>query len=315
LPWGGEPRGFRRFVVTIRLAAALSGAVLAGTVPAGAQTPLAGHYPPGQSGLRGGASPLPGWSVTNFNRFFSNIEAKDADGEAFRRVDELRFANITMITATSNVKVLGLTYGAMMGIPFSTGNLNPSADDLSSKAFGLGDILVTPIALYHRSPEWDWTVQFTWWSDSGNFEPGGTKNRSTGFESLVYSLGAAWYPGMDRSDWSLSAISRLEQNFEQKDTGIRPGDDLVIDWGVGKGVAGPWRAEMGVSGFATWQISEQEGGDPDLDTTLYRYYGAGPEVSVMPGQGWTLRLRLQWEFGAVNAVQGNNAWFILNKAF
>ena len=35
----------------------------------------------------------------------------------------------------------------------------------------------------------------------------------------------------------MSALARLEQNFEQSETGVRPGDDLVVDWGVGKVLA------------------------------------------------------------------------------
>ena len=67
-----------------------------------------------------------------------------------------------------------------------------------------------------------------------------------------------------------------------------------------------------MSGFATWQLSEQRGGDPAVDTTRYRYYGAGPEASVTLSPRWALRLRAQWEFGVRNAVQGNNLWFIVS---
>ena len=44
------------------------------------QTPLHGHYPPGQSGIRGAVTPEPGSAYTNFSRFFSNLEVKDASG-------------------------------------------------------------------------------------------------------------------------------------------------------------------------------------------------------------------------------------------
>ena len=66
-----------------RLLAAL-GALVLTAASASAQTPLAGHYPPGQSGLRGGASPPVGWAYTNFSRAFTNLEAKDAGGETVR---------------------------------------------------------------------------------------------------------------------------------------------------------------------------------------------------------------------------------------
>ena len=282
---------------------------------AGAETPVAGHYPPGQSGIRGAASPLPGWSYTNFNRFFSNLDVKDSDGQTERSVDEIRYANISMITWATDWTIVGMRYGALAGVPFVTGNLNPSDGDLGQSAFGLGDILITPVSLYGRSSAWDYQFQFTVWSASGRFEPGSARNRGAGFWALLYSLGGVWYPRGNRSDWSLSAVARLEQNFEQKDTDIDPGEDVVIDWGVGKNVrGGPRPIEVGASGFATWQLSEQSGGASSA-TGRYRYFGAGPEGSISPWDQWTFRLRAHWEFESRNAVEGNNLWIIMNYAW
>jgi len=292
------------------------GTIVAGFASrAAAQTPIAGHYPPGQSGIRGAITPDPGWSITNFNRFFSNLEAKDAAGNTTKDVGETRYANITMVTWVTNWKLLGLRYGALAGIPFATGNLNPSPGEAGSSDFGLGDILVTPVSLYARERTWDYQFQFTLWSSSGRFSPGSPDNRGAGFGSLVYSAGATWYPGARRDDWSASAIARLEQNFEQADTGIHPGNDLVVDWGVGKVMHASRRPlELGVSGFATWQLSDQSGGVPYTDTSPYRYFGAGPEGSYSPWDHWTFRVRAHWEFLARSSVQGNNLWLILNYA-
>ena len=126
----------------------------------------------------------------------------------------------------------------------------------------------------------------------------------------MYSVGGAWYPGADRRRWSLSAIARIEQNFEQEDTGIVPGDDLVIDWGVGRAVGKRW--DVGAQRLRHLAAERAARRTPGADTTRYRYYGAGPEASVTLSQRWALRLRAQWEFGTRNAVEGNNLWFIVN---
>ena len=279
-----------------------------------AQTPLPGHYPPGQSGIRGAASPAPGWGITNFSRFFTNLEVKDAQGAAVESVQEMRYANITMVTWVTGARVLGMNYGTMIGIPFATGNLNPSSEEVESSSFGLGDILVTP-SLYARGSSFDYQFQFTVWTASGRYSPGAPDNRGTGFWALLYSLGGSWYPGADRADWSLSAIARYEQNFEQAESGIHPGDDLVVDWGVGKGFrVGERPLELGASGFATWQLTEQSGSPPGTDTSLYRYFGAGPEGNYSPWERWTFRVRAHWEFEGRNTVQGNNLWIILHYA-
>jgi hypothetical protein len=284
---------------------------LAQTATAQTTTPLSGHYPPGQSGIRGAATPDPGFAYTNFSRFFTNLEVRDAAGQVVGDVGALRYANISMITWTTAIEVLGMRYGALAGVPFATGNLQPSSDDTASSGFGLGDILLTPVSLYGKSHAFDYQFQFTVWSASGHFEPGSAQNRGTGFWALVYSIGGVYYP-QGRDAWSVSAVARIEQNFEQKTTGISPGDDIVIDWGIGRVVrAGPRRLDVGVSGFGTWQITAQNGG-ANVDKSRYRYLGAGPEASVSLSESLGLRVRAQWEFASHNAVRGNNLWAIFN---
>ncbi|MGH7682126.1 MAG: SphA family protein [Candidatus Eiseniibacteriota bacterium] len=301
-------------VAALALPAALALLLSSGRALAQTQTPLAGHYPPGQSGLRGAACPAVGWSLTNFNRFFSNLEMKNGSGAAVQDVDEVRYANITMITWTTTHRFLGMSYGAMAGIPFSTGNLNPSDGDTENSQFGLGDVLLTPVALSGRDSSFDYTIQLTAWSASGRYSPGALDNRGSGFWALVYSLGGVWYPTQDRREWAVSALARIEQNLEQKDTGVTPGDDLVIDWGIGKTVqAGGRPLDCGVSGFATWQLTDQSSDDPaDPIPGRYRYFGIGPEANIALSDRFAFRVRAHWEFDARNAVQGNNLWLIFN---
>jgi hypothetical protein len=272
-----------------------------------AQAPVTGHYPPGQSGIRGAATPDTGVSITNFNRLFTNLEG--VGGREARDIHELRYANISMFTWTTRWKVLGMTYGALAGIPVATGDLRSD----ESTQLGLGDILLTPISLYGKGASFDHQLQFTVWTPSGHFAPGDARNRGTGFWALVYSLGGVWYPGGDRQAWSVSAVARVEQNFEQRASGIRPGDDVVLDWGAGRMVRlADRRLDLGVSGFGAWQLSAQAGGEAGVERQRYRLLGAGPEASLSLTDPLSIRVRAQWEFAALHIVRGNNLWVILN---
>ncbi len=304
---------FRFSRVSNAYCAATIAAVLLFTTVVQAQTPLHGHYPPGQTGLRGAAFPQIGWSFTDFNRFFSNLEIKGQDGNTTDHVGELRYANIAMIGWNTPYKILGMSLGAIVGVPFASGNLNPDEGDLKNTGFDLGDIIVTPISLSGTNSSFDYQFQFSVWTPSGRFHPGAPDNRGSGFWSLIYSAGGVWYPQGDRTGWSVSAIARIEQNFDQRSTGITPGDNFDVDWGIGRIVQiGTHPFDVGVSGFGTWQITDQSGG-PSVDN--YRYLGAGPEISTAIAPQWNVRLRAQWEFAARNAVQGNNIWLIVNHQF
>src|SRR3954454_19148350 len=128
-----------------RLTLAVSIALCGGRATAAAQAPATGHYPPGQSGIRGAATPDTGLSLTNFSRFFTNLEG--VGGGTASDIHELRYSDISMFTSTSSWKALGMSYGALAGIPVSTGDISSG----QSANFGLGDILVTPISLYGKS--------------------------------------------------------------------------------------------------------------------------------------------------------------------
>jgi hypothetical protein len=299
--------GLRHTAPLLVLAASVASA---GGSAVAQQSPVTGHYPPGQSGIRGASTPNPGLTLTNFSRFFTNLEG--VGGASAGDIHELRYANISMFTWTSDWTFLGLSYGALAGLPFATGDLRSG----ESTAFRVGDILVTPISLYGKSESFDYQFQFTVWTPSGHFAPGSARNRGTGFWALVYSLGGVYYPGGDREKWSISAVSRTEQNFEQRGSGISPGNDIVVDWGVGR-VFRPTdrRLDIGVSGFGNWQLSAQQGGAPGVDAQRYRLLGAGPEASMSVADPLTVRVRAHWEFAARNIVRGNNLWIIFNYRF
>jgi hypothetical protein len=274
----------------------------------GAQTPVTGHYPPGQSGIRGAATPDTGIAYTNFSRFFTNLRLPGA-----QVTHELRYANTSMFTWTTDWTLLGMRYGALAGIPVATGDLSSSSRE---RGFGLGDVLLTPVSLYGKRELVDYQLQLTVWTPSGHFVPGSTRNRGTGFWALVYSFGGVWYPGGARDAWSVSVVTRTEQNFEQRGSGIRPGADVVADWGIGRvGRVADHAVDVGVSGFGTWQLTAQRGGELAAESARYRLLGIGPEGSVAIADPLSIRLRAQWELGARDIVQGNNLWLIANYRF
>lgn len=92
-----------------------------------------------------------------------------ATGASSEDMSELRYANISMFTWTTNRMVFGMRFGALAGVPVATGDISAGGED---SGFGLGDILVTPLSLYGRSASFDYQFQFTVWTPSGYFSPG-----------------------------------------------------------------------------------------------------------------------------------------------
>jgi len=198
------------------------------------QAPIAGHYPGGHVGIRGGATPGPGIAYGGFLRVQSIYALKNDSGDTVENESTSLFANINVLSGVTKTKLLGGAYGWMLVVPFNEQIDRPnSLNGLETGGFGLGDIALIPLALYRKSKAFDWQAGVGAFVPPGEFEGGGSTNHGTGFWTPLLSLGAVWYPGGKRDSWSGSAVSRWEFNGTQEDTDIEVGDEVVVDWGSG----------------------------------------------------------------------------------
>ena len=284
-----------------------------------AQTPVTGHYPGGHVGTRGGDSPDVGGAYVNFSRIHVAGDLKDASGNTIKHINDTAYANINVFTYTTDIKFFGMNYGVLMGVPFNDIYNRPSGQSESATGFGLGDIVIIPFGLYGKAKEFDYQVGAGVWAPSGSFSPGSASNHGAGFWEAIYSIGGAYYPGGDRRSWCLSAVARFEQNFKQRGTNINVGDDVVIDYGIDKlfifGGAFKQVLSVGVSGFATTQLTRESGANAAANTSLYHVFGLGPEVKyALPSYGVKVTFRPQWEFAASNTSQGATYWLAIGYA-
>ena len=74
--------------------------------------------------------------------------------------------------------------------------------------------------------------------------------------------------------------------------------------------------DVGISGFAEWQVTSQSGPLPEDSTPNYRVFGIGPEIHLnIPKWKLGFLLRVQPGFGARNTSQANNFWFNVSYNF
>jgi len=65
--------------------------------------------------------------------------------------------------------------------------------------------------------------------------------------------------------------------------------------------------EVGISGFATWQLTSQSGPQPSDSAPKHEVFGVGPEIRwTIPKDRLRFLHRIQPELGAKNAIQSNN---------
>lgn len=275
---------------------------------------LTGHYSPGLFGLRSGHSFPTGFSFLNVTHVYYAGEIKDNDGKISTLAKPVNVvANINGVVWGRRFEELKANFNAAVAIPVTNLALNPETLDLDPERVGIGDIYVIPVLL-----SWDFgrivtRVQYGLFLPTGSFSAGSMSNRGKGFWTHTLSSAVTAYLDADRA-WHASAHGAYEIHTTQEDTDIKPGQDLVIEWGVGRTWDGVFN--MGLIGYNVFQTTNQrnaDGGSTGL--RKYRVNGIGAEFGYRTQSRWAFVTRWYVEFDARNRPEGSVVRFVLLKNF
>ncbi len=232
----------------IAMAVALAAALAAGAAQA------EGHYVTGVEGLQGSSVPPAGnyylgylvnYDIQSFRQPGSD---KDLPGSNTGQVTALanRFVHIT------DTKLFGADYGFETIIPVLRTSVKVGPLDASDS--GVGDVYVGPLVLGWHGQQWDAVAAAGMWLDTASNTLGDPTSPGKGYKSTMLTGGVTYYFDQPKSV-SGSALFRYEYNGK-KDNGVRPGDQLSLEWGVGKNYGA---YSLGVVGYSQWQLSDDKG--------------------------------------------------------
>ncbi len=291
-----------RFLST---ALALAAALLAGAAHA------EGHYVTGVEGLQGSSVPPAGnyylGYLVNYdiNSFRAPNDAKlQGDGKVTALVN--RFVKIT------DTKLLGADYGFETIIPVIRTSLDIKAAALNDSDSGVGDVYLGPLVLGWHGPQWDAVAAAGLWLDTASHNTPVAAGK--GYKSTMLTGGVTYYFDPAKSV-SGSALFRFERHGKN-DAGIRPGNQLSLEWGVGKNLGA---YQLGVVGYSQWQLSEDSG--PGANNLKSSKHALGAEVVYpVPGAGMFLKGAFYKEYsveggGGAPSAKGNMLRATLVKAF
>lgn len=291
-----------RFLPT---ALALAAALLAGAAHA------EGHYVTGVEGLQGSSVPPAGnyylGYLVNYdiNSFRAPNDAKlQGDGKVTALVN--RFVKIT------DTKLLGADYGFETIIPVIRTSLDIKAAALNDSDSGVGDVYLGPLVLGWHGPQWDAVAAAGLWLDTASHNTPVAAGK--GYKSTMLTGGVTYYFDPAKSI-SGSALFRFERHGKN-DAGIRPGNQLSLEWGVGKNLGA---YQLGVVGYSQWQLSEDSG--PGANNLKSSKHALGAEVVYpVPGAGMFLKGAFYKEYsveggGGAPSAKGNMLRATLVKAF
>ena len=229
---------------SIAAAACAAAALFAGAAHA------EGHYVTGVEGVQAASVPPPGNYYLGYlvhydiNGFKATDSKTDIGGSGSVTALANRFVKIT------NQKLLGADYGFEAIIPVLRTSVEVGPLDASDS--GVGDVYVGPLVLGWHGSNWDAVAAAGMWFDTASSD--GPAAPGKGYKSLMLTGGLTYYFDQQKSI-SGSALFRYEYNGK-KDSGVRPGDQLSLEWGVGRNYGA---YSLGVVGYSQWQLSNDKG--------------------------------------------------------
>ncbi|WP_434803308.1 SphA family protein [Paenacidovorax monticola] len=272
-----------------------------------------GHYVPGVEGLQAASVPPPGVYYLGYLVNYQ-MDRFRAPGTS----DNLPGHNRGTVTALANRfvwitphQLLGADYGMEAIVPVMRTSLTVNAAGISDTRSGVGDVYLGPLVLGWHGPQWDAVAAAGVWVDSGS--TGHPASPGKGFQSTMLTGGLTYYFDGAKTV-SGSALMRFERNGKT-DAGFRPGNQVTLEWGLGKSF-GAWQA--GLVGYSQWQTSDDSG--PGASTHRASRHALGAEL-VYPVPGAALFLKgalyqeLRAEAGTGAQPKGSLLRFTLVKAF
>lgn len=257
-----------------------------------------GHYVPGVEGMQGASVPPPGFYYLGYALNY-DIDDFRAPGTS----DNLPGHNRGTVTALANrfvwispYKLLGADYGMEAIVPVIRTSLTVNAAGISESRSGIGDIYLSPLVLGWHGDRWDAVAGAGLWVDSG--DSGHPASPGKGFKSTMLTAGLTYYLDSAKTI-SASALSRFEFNGHNDD-GFKPGNQLTVEWGVGKAFSA---VQVGLVGYSQWQVSDDSG--PGATSHRSSRHAIGAELAYpIPSAGMTLKGAFYKE---VSAKAGSNA--------
>ena len=274
-----------------------------------------GHYAPGIANPRDFVVPAPGFYYLQYNPYYSTDTYANDHGNKVKSLEASRTVNIggrfpVTVTASADVslnvkaagaqpvfalvtkkKLLGADY-AMLIAPYVgytsvefKGKITGIAIDgikirhfkgneleIKQSASGFGDLYVQPLWIGWHGKKYDISLGYGFFAPTGGYDINKLANMGMGFWSHEVKLGGLYYVDKQKAT-ALMANVTYEYNGKKDGEDIHPGQNVILEYGLSQYLS-EW-LEVGISGFGTFQVTENTGSDAMLKSFTSVNQGAG----------------------------------------
>jgi len=294
-----------------------------------------GHYVPGVALIRDYFVPPPGFYYEQYNVFYTSDTFRDRNGD---KVDSIQVGGQTVevdvdvdvyviapnFIYVTDFKVLGASYGFFVAPTF--GNTSVAAEletetefglDAEESQFGLGDLYVRPIWLGWHFGQAEFAASYGFFAPIGKYDADDVDNIGLGMWTHEFQLAGAYYFDEEQGT-ALTLAGTYEIHHKKRDVDIRPGSHLTLEYGLSQyiPITETWLAEVGLTGYSQWQVTDDSGSDAINKDVHDQVHGAGFQVGLAHlGFDAALVFRFLHEYGAEDRFEGDLFTLTLFKGF
>lgn len=244
------------------------------------------HYVPGtQNEFLLGVFGAPGVYLRNDIWYYDyDVGAHVRNGVAVGSAEQSVFLNTTKVSYLSDFEVLGARYGASVALTYVfdadiSGDVvsEPLGFTKGTSIDGFSDLYVAPVLLNWAKDKQHFTFRLGAYAPTGSFDADKALNTSRNYWTAELGGAYTWFD--PQSGYEASATFGYLHNWENSDTDYRSGDEVHLDWTVGRHLSKTFTA--GISGYFYAQVEADEGtvvGPIDASEIKAWSYGLGPSA-------------------------------------
>src|SRR5215203_2496056 len=197
-----------------------------------AQAQNRGVYPVGMSAISSGVMPAAGFSYSNSFLFYSRDRSLDAEGGVLATGSNSVLMDMNGFVWASSKQVLGgARLAASATLPIANNSLASDVAGSISGGGGFADSYYQPLILGWATPRAEIKAIYGFLAPTGRFEAGADDNVGSGYWTQTLSTGQSLRLTASGS-LVLSVFQMYEFHGTQESTGIRPGQNLNLDYSI-----------------------------------------------------------------------------------
>jgi hypothetical protein len=174
-------------------------------------------------------------------------------------------------------KILGGEYGWAFMVPVLNTRFESNVFNASAQSAGVSDVLFEPINLGWTKGQANYTVNYSFYAPSGDFDPNSPLNPGLGFWEHQIQAGLTY--NIDKKKlWNASGLTTWEINQSKLGTDIKVGPIFTGEYSFGRRFF-KYQMNVGAVGYLDQKLSPDSGSDinPLFKGDLDRAFGAGGE--------------------------------------